>query len=93
MIETFGCKYTEKVWDGEKTNKWSSEVVNASLRKLFMIHASDEIRDLIIPPSNRLHKLKGDMKGYWAIRVNAQWRIIFKWKGNNAFDVQIVDYH
>ncbi|MEM7551605.1 MAG: type II toxin-antitoxin system RelE/ParE family toxin [Bacteroidota bacterium] len=93
MIKSFGCKHTEKVWKGVKTKKWSDEVANNALRKLFMINAADKIQDLRIPPSNRLHKLKGDMKTYWAISVNDQWRIIFKWEGVNAYDVQIIDYH
>ncbi len=93
MIESFGCKHTEKVWDTAYTKKWSTDVVDHSLRKLFMLHAAREIRDLRIPPSNKLHKLKGTMKMYWAIRVNDQWRIIFKWNNGKASDVQIIDYH
>lgn len=93
MIESFGCKHTEKVWKGLKTKKWNDTISSNALRKMFMIHAADDIQDLKIPPSNRLHKLKGNMKEYWAIRINDQWRIIFKWSNVNAHDVQIIDYH
>ncbi len=58
-----------------------------------MIHAAKDVVDLRIPPGNRLHKLKGDLKDFWAVRINDQWRIIFKWIDNNAHDVQIIDYH
>ncbi len=93
MIETFGCKHTEKVWNGIIVKKWSEDVVNRALSKLFMLNAAVEIKDLTIPPSNRLHKLKGNMNTYWAISIHNQWRIIFKWANSNAYDVQIIDYH
>ncbi|MEM6816840.1 MAG: type II toxin-antitoxin system RelE/ParE family toxin [Bacteroidota bacterium] len=93
MIVSFGCKHTEKVWKGIKTKKWSIEISNNALRKLFMINAAGDTQDLKIPPSNRLHKLKGNQKGYWSISINDQWRIIFKWKSGNACEVQIIDYH
>ncbi|HNP19474.1 MAG TPA: type II toxin-antitoxin system RelE/ParE family toxin [Fulvivirga sp.] len=93
MIESFGCKQTEKVWKGILTKRWSKEIANNALRKLFMINAAAQLQDLRIPPSNGLHKLKGSMKEYWAIKVNDQWRIIFKWNDNNAYEVQIIDYH
>ena len=67
--------------------------MNIALRKLFMVNAANNIKDLMIPPSNRLHKLQGDMSEYWSISVNMQWRIIFKWEEGDASDVQLVDYH
>jgi toxin HigB-1 len=93
MIKSFGCKYTEKVWKGINNNKWNVEVSNKALRKLFMINAANHIIDLRVPPSNRLHKLKGDKMQYWSISVNMQWRIVFKWHKTNAYNVQIIDYH
>lgn len=93
MIESFGCKHTEMVWKGSRTKKWSDDIANSALRKLIMINAAGNLQDLRIPPSNRLHKLKGDMKEYWAIRINNQWRVIFKWIDSKALDVQIIDYH
>lgn len=93
MIESFGCKHTAKVWKGLRSKKWSVELVNKALMKMFMINAAGDIQDFRIPPSNHLHKLKGNMKEYWAISINDQWRIIFKWDNTNAHDVQIIDYH
>jgi len=78
---------------GIRTKKWSDEIANHALRKMTMVTAAGDIRDLQIPPSNRLHKLKGRMKEYWAIRINDQWRVMFKWLDTNAYDVQIIDYY
>jgi proteic killer suppression protein len=58
-----------------------------------MINNSQNLNDLRIPPANRLEKLKGDLKGYYSIRINDKWRIIFVWKGADAFETEIVDYH
>jgi proteic killer suppression protein len=93
MIESFGCKHAEKIWKGVKTRKWDDGIANKALVKLFMINAAGDIADLKIPPSNRLHKLKGNMKDYWSISINDQWRIVFHWTNNNAQDIQIIDYH
>ena len=62
-------------------------------RKLDMIDAATILDDLKVPPNNRLESLKGDLKEYYSIRINSQWRIIFKWKNGNAINVAIVDYH
>lgn len=93
MIVDFNCKNTRKVWNGEKTRKWSDQVIKIALRKLFMMHAARSLEDLRIPPSNRLHSLKGALKGYYSISVNMQWRIIFKWNEGQVKDVRITDYH
>ena len=93
MITDFSCKDTEKVWKGEKTKKWSDTVVKIALRKLFMLHAAHNLNDLRAPPSNRLHPLKKDLKGYYSISVNMQWRIIFMWADGKATNVSIKDYH
>ena len=58
-----------------------------------MLNNSQNIADLQIPPSNRLEKLKGNLKEYYSIRVNDQWRIVFKWDKGNASDVELLDYH
>mgnify|MGYP001302718662 FL=1 len=62
-------------------------------RKLQYLHEEADLRDLRSPPGNRLEGLKGDLKGFHSIRINDQWRVVFRWSGGNAFDVQIVDYH
>lgn len=69
------------------------ELQHVIRRKLRMINNSQNMADLLIPPSNRLEKLSGDLNGYFSIRINQKWRIIFKWENNNAFDVEIIDYH
>jgi proteic killer suppression protein len=58
-----------------------------------MLNSSSDIIDLRVPPSNKLEKLKGNLKEFYSIRVNNQWRIIFKWQGNNAYQVELIDYH
>ena len=58
-----------------------------------MLNQARELRDLRVPPSSHLEPLKGDLKGYWSVRVSDQWRIIFKWSDGNARDVEITDYH
>ena len=63
------------------------------LRKLGVVDAAEQLEDLRIPPGNRLEKLKGDRAGQHSIRVNDQWRVCFRWKDGNAYDVEIVDYH
>ena len=93
MIRSFGSKETEKIWNGTKSTKLPGEIQNVARRKLRMIHNSIDVNDLRIPPANRLEKLKGDLSGLYSIRINDQWRIIFKFTNGNAFDVEITDYH
>lgn len=93
MIISFGGKNTEKIWNGIAVKKPSVEIQEIGRRKLRMLHNSIDINDLKIPPSNRLEKLKGNLKDFYSIRINNQWRIIFKWENNNAFEVEILDYH
>ena len=93
MIISFGDKTTEKIWNGMAVKKPSIEIQEIGRRKLRMLHNSIDINDLKIPPSNRLEKLKGNLKDFYSIRINNQWRIIFKWENNNAFEVEILDYH
>ena len=93
MIISFGDKNTEKIWNGMAVKKPSIEIQEIGRRKLRMLHNSIDINDLKIPPSNRLEKLKGNLKDFYSIRINNQWRIIFKWENNNAFEVEIIDYH
>lgn len=93
MILSFGNKDTEKVWMGERVRNLPNEVQEIGRRKLRMLNNAQNIMDLIIPPSNKLEKLKGDLKDYYSIRVNDQWRVMFKWNNGNAFEVEIIDYH
>jgi toxin HigB-1 len=93
MILSFGSKETEKIWNGFRVKRLPSEVQEGGRRKLRMINNSQNIKDLLIPPSNKLEKLKGKLKDYYSIRINDQWRVIFKWESGNASLVEIVDYH
>lgn len=93
MIKLFRDKDTKKIWAGEWVKKFPDEIQNIARRKLRMINSSRDLRDLKIPPSNRLEKLKGELSEYYSIRINNQWRVIFKWKNGNAEVVEIIDYH
>lgn len=93
MILTFASKETEKVWKGERVKKWPHEIQLIGRRKLRMLNNSQNIADLRIPPSNRLEKLSGNLKHHYSIRINDQWRIVFRWNNGNADDVRIIDYH
>jgi len=93
MILSFGDSETEKVWNGVRVKKWPTEIQNIGRRKLRMLNNSVDTTDLMVPPSNRLEKLKGNLKDFYSIRINDQWRIIFRWNAGNASEVKIVDYH
>ena len=93
MIISFGNSETEQVWLGNRVKKLPMEVQNIGRRKLRMLNNSVNISDLRIPPANRLEKLSGKLKNFYSIRINDQWRIIFKWNAGNASEVEIIDYH
>ena len=93
MIKSFGSNETEKIWEGTRSAKIPVEIQHIGRRKLRMINNSVSIIDLRIPPSNRLEKLTGNRKDYHSIRINDQWRIIFKWQNGHSFEVEIIDYH
>jgi proteic killer suppression protein len=91
MIASFGSKETEKIWKGEQIRNLPIEIQNIGRRKLRMLNNSQCIEDLRIPPSNRLEKLKGS--DFYSIRINDQWRIIFRWENSQSYEVEITDYH
>lgn len=93
MIRSFGSKETEKIWYGIRSKQIPPEVQKVGRRKLRMINNSIDINDLRIPPSNRLERLKGNLKDFHSIRINDQWRIIFRWEARHAQEVEIADYH
>lgn len=93
MILSFGSKDTHKIWDGERVKKIPNEIQEIGRRKLRMLNNSQNLTDLQIPPSNKLEKLKGNLKDYYSIRINDQWRIVFKWTNGNASEVEMLDYH
>jgi len=93
MIVSFGSKDTENIWQGNRIKKIPMEIQKTGRRKLRMLNNSQNIGDLRIPPSNRLERLKGKTKDYYSIRINDQWRIVFKWQNGHTHEVEIVDYH
>ena len=95
MIKSFGNKIAEDLYNDKRSkalNKIASELLRVARRKILYIHDADQLIDLKVPPGNRLEVLKGDLKGYHSIRINDQWRVLFKWNGG-AEEVQVVDYH
>lgn len=93
MIISFGNKLTRQIWEGELVTAWPSQLQEIARRKLRMLHAANHLFDLTTPTSNRLERLKGNLKDYYSIRINSQWRIVFQWIDNHSSEVQIVDYH
>lgn len=93
MIRSFADKETEKIWQGKQSKKLPVNIQNVARRKLRMLNNAQNINDLRIPPANHLEKLSRNLKGFYNIRINKQWRIVFEWKNDRAFAVQIIDYH
>ena len=93
MILSFGDKNTESIWNGIRVKNMPLEIQNMGRRKLRMLNNFQTINDLRIPPSNRLEKLSGKLSDFYSIRINDQWRIIFRWEEGQSEEVSIVDYH
>ena len=96
MIQQFGNQLTQDLFHdiySSTTRRFPSELRRAARRKLLFLHDAAELKDLRVPPGNRLEALKGELKGLHSIRINEQWRVLFHWEGGNAFNVQIMDYH
>ena len=92
MIKSFADKETERLFQKGQSKRFSS-IARVALRKLDMLAAAEEVRDLLSPPGNRLEELKGHRQGQYSIRINNQWRLCFRFRNGNAEDVEIVDYH
>lgn len=93
MIISFRNKETRKIWEGERIKGLPAEIQEIARRKLRMLNNSIDLTDLTVPPSNRLEKLKGNLQGFYSIRIYNQWRIIFQWNNGNAGQVEIINYH
>jgi proteic killer suppression protein len=93
MIKSFKCNESEKIFNRHYSRKLPSDIQRAALRKLRMIHNSKSLTDLKTPPANHLEKMSGERKRQYSIRINDQWRVCFEWYQNNAFNVEICDYH
>ena len=93
MIKSFADKHTETLFLDGHSRKLPPDVKARAIRKLDRIDAAYRIEDLRVPPGNRLHMLDGKRKGQWSLSINDQWRICFLFEGENAYDVEICDYH
>ncbi|GHV59791.1 plasmid maintenance system killer protein [Campylobacterota bacterium] len=93
MILAFHDKETEKIFNGLVSRKFPLDIQARAFRKLAALHTANCVADLQNPPSNRLEELHGDRAGQYSIRINDKYRICFVWIGNNAIDVEVVDYH
>jgi len=93
MIQSFKCKETAKLFDTGFSRKFPNSILKSAIIRLAMLNRSGKLDDLKIPPSNHLEKLSGDREGQYSIRINDKYRVCFKWEVNNAYDVEIVDYH
>jgi proteic killer suppression protein len=93
MIHSFGNRETALIWEGIRSRKLPSDIQAVALRKLRLLNNARVIDDMRVPPGNRLEPLKGVRKGQWSIRINKQWRIVFRWSDGGAHDVEILDYH
>jgi proteic killer suppression protein len=93
MIKSFHDSETAKIYRLLRSRKFPPEIQQVVLRKLRMLNNAISLNDLRIPPANRLEKLTGERSGQYSIRVNDQWRICFEWRENNAYLVELTDYH
>jgi toxin HigB-1 len=92
MIRSFGDRPTEALFGDERVRQFEG-IARRAKRKLEAVNAASRLDDLMTPPSNRLEKLKGDLREFHSIRINDQWRVIFKWINGEPHEVRIVDYH
>ncbi|MCA9963694.1 MAG: type II toxin-antitoxin system RelE/ParE family toxin [Anaerolineales bacterium] len=93
MIRSFRDLETEKIFQRVFSRKLPQDIQKTAFRKLRMLNRAESLNDLRIPPNNRLEPLRGEREGQYSIRINRQWRICFEWQDNDAFSVEIVDYH
>ena len=93
MIRSFADRETELIWSGRRSRRLPSDMQAVALRKLRLINVAKVLDDVRMPPGNRLELLKGDLAGYYSIRINDQWRICFVWSEGGASNVKILDYH
>ena len=96
MIESFGNRLAEDLYfdrQSRATRAFAPELRRVARRKLLYLHDAAGLKDLRVPPGNRLEALRGSYLGRHAIRINDQWRIVFRWQGGNAHEVEVIDYH
>ncbi len=92
MIRSFGDRHTKALFDDRRVRQFEG-IARRAKRKLEAVNAASRLDDLTLPPSNRLEKLKGELREFHSIRINDQWRVIFRWINGEPHEVRIVDYH
>ena len=92
-IKTWACESTRELFERERNRVVPPQVAKRARMKLTMVNAAAELDFLRVPPANNLEKLKGDRAGQWSIRINKKYRVCFKFRSGDAFDVEIIDYH
>jgi proteic killer suppression protein len=92
MIRSFGDRHTKALFDDRRVRQFAG-IARRAKRKLEAVNAASRLDDLMLPPSNRLEKLKGELREFHFIRINDQWRVIFRWINGEPHEVRIVDYH
>ncbi|HEU4417320.1 MAG TPA: type II toxin-antitoxin system RelE/ParE family toxin [Planctomycetota bacterium] len=96
MILSFGDRDTEELFHGrggKRSRRFPSDILRVAVRKLDLLNAAQDLSDLRAPPGNRLEALRGDLRGQHSIRVNDQWRIVFRWTARGPLEVRLLDYH
>lgn len=93
MIQSFLCKETEKIYQGQRSKKLPAEIQKRAMIKLNALDIAEDILDLKSPPSNHLELLQGNRDDQYSIRINDRYRICFRWSHHNASEVEIIDYH
>jgi proteic killer suppression protein len=93
VIQTFAGSETERFYSAGKSRRLPADIRKRAAMRLIQLNGATCIADLRMPPSNRLERLHGERAGQWRIRINDQWRVCFRFKNGDAFDVEIVDYH
>ena len=93
MVGSFGSKQLERFWKEDLRRDIPTGIEDVLRRKLTMIAVAINLGDLRVPPANRLEALRGNRKGQHSIRVNRQWRLVFRWRDGAAYDIELIDYH
>jgi proteic killer suppression protein len=93
MIKSFADRETQQLFTTGKSKRLPPDLVRRALRRLEYVDLASDLNDLTVPPSNRLHALRGDREGQFSISVNDQWRVCFRFVNGDAYDVEIADYH
>jgi toxin HigB-1 len=93
VIRTFADAETARIWSEEGSRRLPTAIQHRALNKLALLNRAARLDDLRVPPGNRLEALRGDRQGQYAVRLNDQWRVCFRWESGDAYDVEICDYH